>query len=86
MKVEVSSQGIQLNFKLLKGNPVNFNRLKFQMGIENVQSNPFDSKQFSIDHLVYFGIEATINQIIKEKKSFLRSLLNHFIGRLLDNQ
>ena len=45
MKVEVSSQGIQLNFKLLKGNPVNFNRLKFQMGIENVQSNPFDSKQ-----------------------------------------
>lgn len=87
MKVEVSSQGIQLNFKLLKGNPVNFNRLKFQMGIENVQSNPFDSKQFSIDHLVYFGIEATINQIIKEQKiipsesfkSFYRSIASQSI-------
>ena len=68
MKVEVSSQGVYLNFKLIEGNLVNFNRLKFQMGAENVQNNPFDSKQFSIDHLIYFGIEAKINQIIKEKK------------------
>ena len=42
MKVEVSSQGVCLNFKLIEGNSVDFNRLKFQMGTENVQNNLFD--------------------------------------------
>jgi len=87
MKVEVSSQGIQLNFKLLEGDILVFNKLKFQMGLDNIINNPLDSKQFSIDHLVYFGIEATINLIIKEQKiipsesfkSFYRSISSQSI-------
>jgi SNF2 family DNA or RNA helicase len=68
MKVEVSSEGIKLIFKFIDGDKKDFNLLKMQFGIENIQTNPYDSNQISIDHLVFFGIEATIIKIIKEEK------------------
>ena len=71
----------KLIFKFIDGDKKDFNLLKMQFGIEKIQTNPYDSNQFSIDHLVYFGIEATINKIIKEQKIIPKDYRIYFLPK-----